>query len=123
MLCPVVVAPVPAATAASEGEVHRRGSDGARVREASGVSLTRADLIRGPLAGMFPDLGRSGSSQALSLRVTVSCLRRDLSDRRAAGVVADLISWESALVLGPDERGFDRGVLSEFRGRLVGEGR
>jgi hypothetical protein len=55
--------------------------------------------------------------------VTILQFRHDLSDRQAAEAVADRISWKYACSLELDDPGFDHSVLSEFRARLIEQGR
>jgi transposase len=51
--------------------------------------------------------------------VTVFQFLESLSDRQAADAVRGRLNWKYALGLELDDPGFDRSVLSEFRGRLV----
>jgi hypothetical protein len=94
-----------------------------RVRDALGPLFTDADFGHGPLAGMFPAVGRPVLSPALLLMVVVLQFRHNLADREAAEAVADRISWKYALGLELDDPGFDHSVLSEFRTRLATDGR
>jgi hypothetical protein len=93
VLRPVDVAPIPEATASVAWQVHPRGTDEMRVRDALGPLFTDADFTSGPLAGMFSDLGRPGLSPALLLMVVILQFRHNLSDRQAVEAVADRISW------------------------------
>lgn len=123
VLRPVDVPPIPDATAALAWRVHPRGTDEMRVRDALGPLFSDADFTDGPLAGMFPELGRPGLSPALLLMVVVLQFRHNLADREAAEAVADRISWKYALGRELEDPGFDHSVLSEFRARLAVDGR
>src|ERR671922_956774 len=80
VLRPVDVPPIPDATAALAWRVHPRGTDEMRVRDALGPLFSDADFTDGPLAGMFPELGRPGLSPALLLMVVVLQFRHNLAD-------------------------------------------
>ncbi|MBV9024363.1 MAG: IS1182 family transposase [Streptomycetaceae bacterium] len=123
MLRPVDVPPVPEATAALAWQVHPRGTDEMRVRDALGPLFTDADFTTGPLTGMYSGLGQPGLSPALLLMVVILQFRHNLSDRQAVEAVADRISWKYALSRELSDPGFDHTVLSEFRARLAEESR
>jgi hypothetical protein len=84
VLRPVDVAPIPKATAALAWQVHPRGTDEMRVRDALGPLFTDADFTTGPLAGMYPDLGQPGLSQVLLLMVVILQFRQNLSAQALA---------------------------------------
>ncbi len=94
-----------------------------RVRDALGPLFTDADFTTGSFAKMYSNLGRPGLSPALLTMVTILQFRHNLSDEDAAQAVCDRISWKYALGLDLDYTGFDASVLTEFRARLVDEGR
>jgi len=123
VLRPVDVPPVPEATAALAWQVHPRGTDEMRVRDALGPLFTDADFTTGPLTGMYSGLGQPGLSPALLLMVVILQFRHNLSDRQAVEAVADRISWKYALSRELSDPGFDHTVLSEFRARLAEESR
>lgn len=120
---PVDVPPIPEATAVLARQVHPRGTDEMRVRDALGPLFTDADFTTGELAEMYPNVGQPGLSPALLLMVVILQFCRNLSDREAVEAVADRISWKYALSLELTDPGFDHTVLSEFRGRLAEQGR
>ncbi len=70
-------------------------------------------------ASLFPVRGRPAESPGLLAMISVFQFAEGLTDRQAAEAVAGRIDWKYALGLEPEESGFDRSVLSEFRGRLV----
>jgi IS5 family transposase len=94
-----------------------------RVRDALGPLFTDADFTSGPFAGMYSALGQPGLSPALLTMVMILQFRHNLSDQDAAQAVCDRISWKYALGLDLDYTGFDASVLTEFRARLVDDGR
>jgi transposase len=71
-------------------------------------------------AALFPARGQPALSPARLALVTVLQFVEGLSDRQAADAVRGRIDWKYALGLELTDPGFDRTVLSEFRGRLVG---
>jgi transposase len=87
--------------------------------------------VRDRLGELFPDAefapgfgvrGRPGWSPGRLALVTVFQMVENLTDRQAADVVRDKISWKYALGLDLDDEGFDASVLSEFRTRVVEHG-
>jgi transposase len=94
-----------------------------RVRDALGQLFTDTDFTSGPFAKMYSTLGQPGLSPALLTMVMILQFRHNLSDQDAAQAVCDRISWKYALGLDLDYTGFDASVLTEFRARLVDEGR
>ena len=91
----------------------------------STLCMRLADRL-GPLyrdeqfAALFPARGQPALSPARLALVTVLQFVEGLSDRQAADAVRGRIDWKYALGLELTDPGFDRTVLSEFRGRLVG---
>ncbi len=124
MLRPVpLVGEIPQATAELARKVHPRGTDEMRVRDALGPLFTDTDFTTGPFAKMYSNLGQPGLSPALLTMVMILQFRHNLSDQDAAQAVCDRISWKYALGLDLDYCGFDPSVLTEFRTRLIDNGR
>lgn len=124
MLRPVPpVKEIPQATAELAWKVHRRGTDEMRVRDALGPLFADTDFTTGAFAKMYSTLGQPGLSPALLVMVMILQFRHNLSDQDAAEAVADRISWKYALGLDLQDPGFDASVLTEFRTRLVEQGR
>jgi transposase len=94
-----------------------------RVRDALGSLFTDTDFTTGPFVEMYSNLGQPGLSPALLTMVMILQFRHNLSDQDAAQAVCDRISWKYALGLDLDYCGFDPSVLTEFRSRLVDNGR
>ncbi|MEV6032858.1 transposase [Nonomuraea sp. NPDC052116] len=67
-------------------------------------------------AGAF---GREGWSLGRLALVTVLQRVGNLTDRQAAEAVATDLTWKYALGLDLDDPGFDAGVPSEFRSRVI----
>jgi len=70
-------------------------------------------------AAAFADRGPEGWSPGRLMLVTVLQAAEGLTDRQAAEVVRDKLSWKYALGLSLTDTGFDASILSEFRTRLV----
>jgi transposase len=123
MLRPVRPGEIPQATADLARKVHRSGTSEMRVRDALGPLFADVDFTGGAFAGMYSGLGQPGLSPALLAMVMVLQFKANLSDREAAEAARDRISWKYALGVELDYEGFDASVLTEFRGRLAGDGR
>jgi len=104
----------------------------ARVARASNPAGTTAMWVRDRLdglrddedfAGWYPRDGRPGISPAQLATVSVLQFLLDLSDRDAAGAVRCRIDFTYALGLDLDDPGFHHSVLSDFRERLLEDGR
>lgn len=63
--------------------------------------------------------GQSACSPGQLAMVTVMQFMEGLSDQQAAEAVRSRVDWKYALSLELTDEGFDRSVLSEFRGRLI----
>jgi transposase len=74
-------------------------------------------------AGWYPRDGRPGISPAQLATVCVLQFLLDLSDRDAAEAVRCRIDFKYALGLDLDDPGFHHSVLSDFRERLLEDGR
>jgi len=74
-------------------------------------------------AGWYPRDGRPGLSPAQLATVSVLQFLLDLSDRDAAEAVRCRIDFKYALGLDLDDPGFHHSVLSDFRERLLEDGR
>jgi len=104
----------------------------ARVARASNPAGTTAMWVRDRLdglwededfAGWYPRDGRPGLSPAQLATVSVLQFLLDLSDRDAAEAVRCRIDFKYALGLDPGDPGFHHSVLSDFRERLLEDGR
>ena len=69
--------------------------------------------------GLFPKDGQPGLPPWRLALVTILQFRENLSDRQAAEAVRARIDWKYLLGLELTDAGFDFGVLSEFRTRLL----
>ncbi|WP_230420585.1 transposase, partial [Catenulispora pinistramenti] len=76
----------------------------------------------GQFAQLFATRGRPGLSPGLLALVSVLQAAERLTDRQAAGMARENLSWKYALGLALDDPGFDFSVLSEFRARVVAGG-
>jgi transposase len=104
----------------------------AQVARAANASGTTAMWVRDRLDGVwrdkdfeawYPRDGRPGLSPAQLATVCVLQFLRGLSDRAAAEAVACRIDFKCALGLELDDPGFHHSVLTDFRSRLLEEGR
>jgi transposase len=104
----------------------------ARVARASNPAGTTAMWVRDRLdglwededfAGWYPRDGRPGLSPAQLATVSVLQFLLGLSDRGAAEAVRCRIDFKYALGLDLDDPGFHHSVLSDFRERLLEDGR
>lgn len=73
-------------------------------------------------AAAFADCGPQGWSPGRLMLVTVLQAAEGLTDRQAADMARDKLTWKYALGLGLTDPGFDASILSEFRTRLVAHG-
>jgi len=87
------------------------------VRDELGEVFADAEFVEA-----FADRGPEGWSPGRLLLITVLQMAENLTDRQAAEMVRDKISWKYALGLELSDTGFDPSVLTEFRARLVDHG-
>ena len=80
-----------------------------------GAVFTDADF-----ADLYPKRGQPAYAPWRLALVTLMQFREGLSDRQAAEAVRGRIDWKYLLALDLADPGFDRSVLCEFRGRLLG---
>ena len=85
------------------------------LRDRLGTLFTDADF-----ADLYPKRGQPGYAPWRLALVTLMQFREGLSDRQAAEAVRGRIDWKYLLALDLADPGFDRSVLCEFRGRLLG---
>ncbi|WP_228562291.1 transposase [Catenulispora rubra] len=71
---------------------------------------------------LFGVRGRPGFSPGRLMLVSVLQVAERLTDRQAAAMAGESLSWKYALGLALDDPGFDFSVLSEFRARVVAGG-
>ncbi len=72
---------------------------------------------------MYPERGQPAAAPWRLALVSVLQFLEELPDPQAADAVQGRIDWKYALSLDLTDPGFDFSVLSEFRDRLVGEGK
>lgn len=108
---------VPEATARVAKKAFRKGNVYMRMRDEMGPMYRTADF-----QAMFSHLGQPAESAGILAMVTVMQYAEGLSDRQAADAVRSRIDWKYALGKDLTDEGFDHSVLTEFRGRLIGEG-
>ena len=85
------------------------------LRDRLGALFTDADF-----ADLYPKRGQPAYAPWRLALVTLMQFRGGLSDRQAAEAVRGRIDWKYLLALDLADPGFDRSVLCEFRGRLLG---
>jgi transposase len=73
-------------------------------------------------AGAYGVRGRPGWPPSRLALVTIFQKAEDLTDRQAAEAVRTRIDWKYALGLDLADPGFDRSILSEFRGKVAAGG-
>ncbi len=115
-LCPQQpIPPVPDDTARVARAAFRRGNACLVLRDRFGTLFTDADF-----ADLYPKRGQPAYAPWRLALVTLLQFREGLSDREAADAVRARIDWKYLLALDLADPGFDRSVLCEFRGRLLG---
>jgi transposase len=107
---------VPAGTAQVARAAFPKGCLAIRIRDALGELFEDAQF-----PGLFATRGRPAVSPARLALVLVLQFAEGLSDRQTADTVRGRIDWKYALGLELTDTGFDASVLSEFRGRLLGD--
>jgi len=85
------------------------------LRDRLGTLFTDTDF-----ADLYPKRGQPAYTPWWLALVTLMQFREGLSDRQAAEAVRGRIDWKYLLALDLADPGFDRSVLCEFRGRLLG---
>ncbi len=85
------------------------------LRDRLGTLFTDADF-----ADLYPKRGQPAYAPWRLAPVTLMQFREGLSDRQAAEAVRARSDWQYLLALDLADPGFDRSVLCEFRGRLLG---
>jgi transposase len=115
-LCPPQpIPPVPDDTARVAHAAFRTRNPYLILRDRLGTLFTDADF-----ADLYPKRGQPAYAPWRLALVTLMQFREGLSDRQAAEAVRGRIDWKYLLALDLDDPGFDRSVLCEFRGRLLG---
>jgi len=114
-LCPQPIPPVPEDTTRVARAAFRRGNACLVLRDRLGTLFTDADF-----ADLYPKRGQPAYASWRLALVTLMQFREGLSDRQAADAVRARIDWKYLLALDLADPGFDRSVLCEFRGRLLG---
>ena len=109
------IPPVPDDTARIARAAFRARNPYLTLRDRLGTLFTDADF-----ADLFPKRGQPAYAPWRLALVTLLQFREGLSDRQAAEAVRARIDWKYLLALDLDDPGFDRSVLCEFRGRLLG---
>ncbi len=115
-LCPQQsIPPVPDDTARVARAAFRTRNPYLILRDRLGTFFTDADF-----ADLYPKRGQPAYAPWRLALVTLMQFREGLSDRQAAEAVRARIDWKYLLALDLADPGFDRSVLCEFRGRLLG---
>jgi len=114
MLKPTKLSKIPATTKRIAKAAFPKGSTVMELRDAFGSLYEDSDF-----AALFPHDGQPAYAPWRLALVTVFQFLENLTDRQAADAVRGRLDWKYALSLKLDDPGFDRSVLSEFRGRLV----
>ncbi len=109
---------VPTMTAQVARAAFPKGCLAIRIRDALGELFEDAQF-----PGLFAVRGRPAVSPAWLALVSVLQFAEGLSDRQAADAVRGRIDWKYARGLELADTGVDASVLSEFRARLLSEGR
>jgi len=109
------IPPVPDDTARVARAAFRRGNACLVLRDRLGTLFTDADF-----ADLYPKRGQPTYAPWRLALVALLQFREGLSDRQAADAVRARIDWKYLLALDLADPGFDRSVLCEFRGRLLG---
>ena len=112
---PQPIPPVPDDTARVARAAFRTRNPYLILRDRLGTLFTDADF-----ADLYPKRGQPAYAPWRLALVTLMQFREGLSDRQAAEAVRGRIDWKYLLALDLDDPGFDRSVLCEFRGRLLG---
>lgn len=94
------------------------GSIAITLRDELGTVFEDADF-----AELYPTIGQPAESPARLALVTILQFAQDLPDRQAADAVRGRIDWKYALGLELSDPGFHYSVLSEFRQRLIAQGK
>ncbi len=109
------IPPVPDDTARVARAAFRTRNPYLILRDRLGTLFTDADF-----ADLYPKRGQPAYAPWRLALVTLMQFREGLSDRQAAEAVRGRIDWKYLLALDLADPGFDRSVLCEFRGRLLG---
>ena len=109
------IPPVPDDTARVARAAFRTRNPYLILRDRLGTLFTDADF-----ADLYPKRGQPAYAPWRLALVTLMQFREGLSDRQAADAVRARIDWKYLLALDLADPGFDRSVLCEFRGRLLG---
>jgi transposase len=109
------IPPVPDETARVARAAFRTRNPYLILRDRLGTLFTDADF-----ADLYPKRGQPAYAPWRLALVTLMQFREGLSDREAAEAVRARIDWKYLLSLNLADPGFDRSVLCEFRGRLLG---
>ncbi len=110
------IPPVPDDTARVARAAFRTRNSYLILRDRLGTLFTDADF-----ADLYPKRGQPAYAPWRLALVTLMQFREGLSDRHAADAVRARIDWKYLLALDLADPGFDRGVLCEFRSRLLGD--
>ncbi len=109
------IPPVPDDTARVARAAFRTRNPYLILRDRLGTLFTDADFV-----DLYPKRGQPAYAPWRLALVTLMQFREGLSDRQAADAVRARIDWKYLLALDLADPDFDRSVLCEFRGRLLG---
>ena len=118
MLRPQAIEAIPVDTARVAKAAFRKGTTVMRLRDVFGTFFKDEDFTE-----LFPARGQPALAPWRLALVTVFQFLENLTDRQAADAVRGRVDWKYALGLELEDPGFDFSVLSEFRDRLLKDGR
>lgn len=114
MLKSEAIEPIPEETVEVAQAAFPKGTDYLQMRDELGCVFADEQF-----ADLFPRRGQPAEAPWRLALITVMQFAEDLTDRQAADAVRARIDWKYALGLELRDPGFDFGILSEFRERLI----
>jgi len=117
-LYPLPIRAVPAQTALVAKAAFPKGNPYLTLRDELGTVFEDSDFEE-----LYATVGQPALQPWRTALVTVLQFRENLSDRQAAEAVRSRIDWKYLLGLELTDEGFDFSVLSEFRKRLIDNGK
>ena len=117
-LYPLPIRAVPAQTALVAKAAFPKGNPYLTLRDELGTVFEDSDFEE-----LYASVGQPALQPWRTALVTVLQFRENLSDRQAAEAVRSRIDWKYLLGLELTDEGFDFSVLSEFRKRLIDNGK
>ena len=117
-LHPRFIPEVPEETARVAQAAFRKGNRYLQMRDELGTIYNDEQF-----ADLFPNVGHPAEAPWRLALVTVLQFAENLTDRQAADAVRGRLDWKYVLSLELTDDGFNFSVLSEFRTRLLENGR